>query len=72
MEVQRLMDQCVECGICRKDCEFLRRNGNPGSIIKAGEEGPGDGRDLAFECSLCGLCTAACPMGVDPASAFLQ
>lgn len=27
---------------------------------------------MAFQCSLCGLCTAVCPAGVDPPAMFLQ
>ncbi len=71
--VQEMANRCTRCGLCRKDCDFLQRYGLPGDIA-AGHEGDDRqaGRAASFACSLCGLCTAVCPEGLDPACMFLD
>ncbi|WP_310600738.1 (Fe-S)-binding protein [Desulfobulbus sp.] len=67
MECDRIANlirqQCTECGACVKHCAFLRRHGTP-KAIAAGQ------RVLAYACSLCGLCAAVCPEGLDPCRLF--
>ncbi|MCB2183279.1 MAG: VTT domain-containing protein [Desulfobulbaceae bacterium] len=65
-------EKCIECKLCRKECKFLRKYGNPKQI--ADTYAPSSAKDLAlpFECSLCGLCAAVCPVGVNPAAMFLE
>lgn len=62
-----LQEKCVRCGLCRKECGFLQRHGLPAELA----EGVGAARErnaLAFECSLCRLCDAVCPLGLAPAA----
>lgn len=63
---------CVECGLCVKECGFLTYYGTPKKL--ADEFDPEKDAPLAvpFECSLCGLCNAVCPFGVEPSEMFLK
>ncbi len=63
--------QCNGCGRCVAACAFLKEHGSPFAIQARLEESPEAVMDLAFLCSLCGLCTALCPHGADPAAFFL-
>ncbi|WP_224957064.1 VTT domain-containing protein [Geomonas subterranea] len=57
---------CTGCNLCVKECDFLQRTGNPKELAGGGAEYD------PFECTLCGLCTAVCRLGVDPAAFFLE
>jgi len=70
--VPEMADRCTRCGLCRKDCGFLQRYGLPGDIAARHETDQASGWSDAFACSLCGLCTAVCPVGLDPARMFLD
>ena len=61
-----ISDKCVECGLCQKECAFLQRRGAPKSLAS----GRRAASDIPFECSLCGLCSVVCPLGLDPARMF--
>ena len=63
---------CNECGRCVRDCAFLQKHGTPRSMARVFAEHDGDTRNLAFECSNCGLCRAVCPDGVDAAEFFME
>ncbi|MEW6490685.1 MAG: VTT domain-containing protein, partial [Thermodesulfobacteriota bacterium] len=65
-------DRCTECGACVKPCAFLQQYGTPKALATA--YNPEDAAQLAmpFACSLCGLCTAVCPEGLDPGEMFLE
>lgn len=62
---------CAGCDTCREACAFLKEYGNPGEIAKGVENLPDTWMDRAFECSLCGLCSAICPKGLDVPAMFL-
>jgi Fe-S oxidoreductase len=49
----------------------LRHYGTPKSIANRFDFTLADNQALAYECSLCGLCTSVCPEKLDPASLFL-
>ncbi len=62
--------RCVHCGLCVQECAFLQEYGPPGAIAAGrGRQEP----ELAFACSLCGLCGAVCPprVGLRPDRMFL-
>ncbi|MGD9007993.1 MAG: (Fe-S)-binding protein [Desulfobacteraceae bacterium] len=66
-----LATDCVHCRHCVKECAFLRKHGTPGHIARqAVDRGLQDA--LAFECSLCGMCSAVCPHSLKPAEMFLE
>ena len=66
-----MAEQCTRCGICQKDCNFLQKYGFPGDIAAQSEADPAFGQAASFACSLCGLCSAVCPAGLEPARLFL-
>ncbi len=70
--LQAVSEKCIECSLCQKECAFLEIHGMPKPIADAFLASPKDRQSVAFECSLCGLCTAVCPVGVDPAAMFLE
>jgi uncharacterized membrane protein YdjX (TVP38/TMEM64 family)/Fe-S oxidoreductase len=63
---------CTGCGICVRECAFLKRHGTPGSIAASCD--PADRKSLSrsFECSLCGLCSVVCPERLDLDALFLE
>jgi Fe-S oxidoreductase len=72
--LSQVIEGCTLCGACQRQCGFLQKNGLPGEIAKSLS---GNGSDsaqnaqLAFECSLCGLCTALCPENLRLDTMFL-
>ena len=63
---------CTDCGNCTKACGFLERNGTPREIAGHYEPSSQEGHVLPFECNLCGLCDALCPIGLHPSELFLE
>jgi uncharacterized membrane protein YdjX (TVP38/TMEM64 family)/Fe-S oxidoreductase len=64
--------RCTGCGVCVNECGFLKLYGSPRDI--ACSYNPEDSKKnvICFECSLCGLCTAVCPEGLNPQALFLE
>lgn len=60
--------ECISCNKCVKECLFLQRYGAPELIAKSADFKP----ETAFECSLCALCEALCPKGLNVSGMFLQ
>ncbi len=71
-ELQRVSDACIECDLCRQECAFLRKYGKPKGIADRYDLSKKEDQGMPFECSLCGLCAAVCPVGVDPSGLFLE
>ncbi len=70
-----LIDHEVRCNHCRRcvvECAFLKKYGDPGELAAAYDPEETFHQGLPFECSLCGLCTAVCPEGLDPSALFLE
>ncbi len=63
---------CIECDLCKEECAFLRKYGKPKEIADRYDPSRKEDEAMAFECSLCGLCTSVCPEGIDSAGLFLQ
>lgn len=65
-------EKCIQCGLCQEECAFLKKYGDPAEIAAAYD--PCDPRllKMPFECSLCGLCAAVCPVDITPAKMFLE
>ena len=61
------VEKCTGCNLCVQECAFLRRVGNPAEF-----DGMTEDDCNPFECTLCGLCAAVCPEGVDPSHYFMQ
>ena len=67
-----ISSRCNECGLCREECGFLQKHGLPKLIADSYDPFEEKRLGIPFECSLCGLCSAVCPQGLDPAGMFLD
>ena len=67
----RISSECTQCRACQTRCAFLREHGTP-KLMADLVLGKGQGRALAFECSLCGLCETFCPMHLPLSDFFLS
>ncbi|MDD2736553.1 MAG: VTT domain-containing protein [Desulfuromonadaceae bacterium] len=63
---------CTGCGACVSECGFLKRYGSPRDIIRSYNPADPKKNVVCFECSLCGLCSAVCPEGLNPHTLFLE
>ena len=70
--LQRKSEKCIECGLCRKECKFLQQYGTPKQIADSFDPSSSKDLKMPFECSLCGLCRAVCPVKINPAAMFLE
>ncbi len=71
-ELKTVSEKCINCELCQKECEFLRKYGKPKNIADAYDSDVKAHQSMSFECSLCQLCTAVCPVDVNPAEMFLE
>jgi Fe-S oxidoreductase len=67
---ERISSECTQCRACQTRCAFLREHGTP-KLMADRLLDKGQGRALAFECSLCGLCETFCPMHLPLSDFFL-
>ena len=63
---------CTGCGVCVAECGFLKLYGSPRALARGYDPEDPKKNALCFECSLCGLCSAVCPVGLDPKALFLE
>lgn len=67
---RNISSKCTRCLACQIRCAFLKEHGTPGELAeRLLASGTGLGR--AYECSLCGLCQATCPLGLALPDFFL-
>lgn len=69
---QQVFDDCIECRLCVRECGFLQEYGTPKQLAASYDPDAEQFQRLPFECSLCRLCTAVCPVKVDPGALFLE
>lgn len=60
------MQECVGCLACAAECPLLKEFGRPIFEVPLEEIT----YEKAFACLQCGLCAAACPVGLDPSEPF--
>jgi len=65
-------EKCIECKLCRRECLFLQKYGSPRHIADTYDPASPKDQMMAFECSLCQLCAAVCPVKINPAAMFLE
>jgi heterodisulfide reductase subunit C len=71
-ELETVSQKCINCKLCQKECEFLRRYGKPKEIADSYNPGDKNHQAMPFECSLCRLCAAVCPVKINPALMFIE
>lgn len=66
--------RCIDCKLCVTECTFLSTYGTPGQIARGYQVDNRAMQQMAYGCSLCGLCGAVCPahVGLDPQTLFLE
>jgi uncharacterized membrane protein YdjX (TVP38/TMEM64 family)/Fe-S oxidoreductase len=74
LEKQRslVIDTCIDCPKCVGQCAFLKNYGTPRAIAAAYDPSDISWLTLPFECSLCDLCAAVCPVNLVPGDMFLE
>jgi uncharacterized membrane protein YdjX (TVP38/TMEM64 family)/Fe-S oxidoreductase len=70
-EINLISEKCINCNLCQKECEFLRRYGKPKEIADSYDPTDIRHQGMPFECSLCQLCAAVCPVKINPSEMFL-
>lgn len=65
-------EKCIKCKLCQKECAFLRKYGKPKDIADAYDPDDKLFQGMPFECSLCQLCAAVCPVKINPSDMFLE
>jgi len=65
-------EKCTRCAACQQDCAFLRKYGTPGELAASYDPDDSSFHSLPFECSLCQLCAAVCPVKLNPSDLFLE
>jgi uncharacterized membrane protein YdjX (TVP38/TMEM64 family)/Fe-S oxidoreductase len=69
---EEVVEKCIACPLCRRECAFLEQYGNPKEIADRIDFKDDATLTLAYECSLCGLCGAVCPVRLEPRDLFLE
>jgi uncharacterized membrane protein YdjX (TVP38/TMEM64 family)/Fe-S oxidoreductase len=67
-----MSEKCIKCKLCEKECAFLRKYGKPKDIADFYNPLDKIQQGMPFECSLCQLCAAVCPVKINPALMFLE
>jgi Fe-S oxidoreductase len=70
--LQNISDRCISCELCQQECAFLQEYGKPKHIADSFDPHNKDHQGIPFECSLCELCAAVCPVEIHPAKMFLE
>ncbi|WP_432738430.1 (Fe-S)-binding protein [Maridesulfovibrio sp. FT414] len=66
-------ETCIDCGRCNSECLFLSDMGSPAAFALEGlssDEALNRNAVKTYECSMCGLCSAVCPVDAEPAAMF--
>lgn len=66
-EAERIIERCTECGLCVRECDFLKRYCNsPRELAERFEAGEQMERpEIPYSCNLCSLCEEVCPEGLN-------
>ena len=70
-QIAQITEKCINCPKCKAECAFLKQNGTPGFIAEHYDPEDPAWLTPAFDCNLCGLCAAVCPVHLTPVNLFL-
>jgi Fe-S oxidoreductase len=73
-EINRIIDECIECNICIEDCEFLKRVcQSPKELAQGFEKGYfRENPHIPYSCNLCSLCEELCPYDLNMGKICLE
>lgn len=71
-KIREMSEKCIECNLCVRQCAFLKKYGTPKNIADRWGTRQNIDNEMPYECSLCSLCTAVCPVDLDPQAMFLE
>ncbi len=71
-QIHIISSKCIKCKLCEKECAFLKKYGKPKDLADSYNPSNKFYQGLPFECSLCQLCAAVCPVKINPGLMFLQ
>lgn len=71
-QLSLVMEQCIDCPECVAQCAFLKEYGTPRNIAAAYDPTDISLLTMPFDCSLCDLCAAVCPVKLSPGVMFLE
>ena len=73
-EIERVAEECLECGMCVGTCDFLTEYcENPREYAERILDGElAELAKIAFYCNICGYCALECPEAIDLARFFLE
>lgn len=66
-DIHAIQQHCIQCQACVRQCAFLARYGTPWHCAQQFLQAQ---NNPSFECSLCGLCDAVCPVNISPRAMF--
>jgi len=72
VQLSEITEKCTECGLCVDECAFLKKYGTPKKIVTGYNPENNEIGIIPYECSLCGLCSAVCPEGLDIRGLFMN
>lgn len=73
-EIEQVAEECLECGACVLECEFLTRFcESPKEYADSILNGElAELAEIAFHCNMCGSCASDCPQDLDLSKFFMQ
>lgn len=72
-EIERIIEDCIECGECVEECEFLARFCvSPKELaLKFRSDYFREKLVIPYSCNICELCKSICPEGLNPGEMFM-
>ncbi len=66
-KIERIIDECTECGDCVNDCEFLKLYcETPKELAEKSKAGYfREKPEIPYSCNVCGLCQRLCPQDLN-------
>ncbi len=66
-EIERVLNNCNECGLCIDECDFLQKYCKFPKDLAKRYKGNGfiDEPDIPYSCNICALCKLKCPENLD-------
>lgn len=66
-EIERVLNNCIECGICLNECDFLKKYcKSPKELaVRYFRDKFANAPNIPYSCNICSLCKLRCPEDLD-------